>query len=698
MHRTGQFPQTLFREPGHRHEWGAARTASRSRPGEAVASPRAVAAEPLAWSSLRAVSARVVKNGDLPVLLDELVAAAIDVARADAAFVLLADGGGREPWIAAQRGLSASIELMLTSFGATGSLLLRSGVRPIRLDAGLDPADADFLSFSFRDAGFGEIHPLPLVSRDGAVLGTFAVLSRSAGVISERAAGPLDLLARQAADAIDRNRYYVELVRERARLRAIVDNVAEAIVVLDSDRRIRSANPAVIAMFGYAPDELVGRPVSALIPPAGEEGGAPQLGPPAREVDMLRGSDPLECRAVRRDGRSIMIEATVSEVEPGRLFTLLMRDVTERRAADARLRQADRLTSLGTLAAGLGHDMNNVLFPLRAHLNAITACAERSGDAESSGHVAEVLQGVQYLQQLADGLHYLVNDAGDGSVDPEGTRLAHWWAGTGPLLSRALPPLCEVEADVPASLPPVRLSAHALTQAVLNLFVNSSEAIAARPDHAQGRMRVTARASAEGGEVRLSISDNGTGMPEAVRARALDMFFTTKTRGLGTGLGLALVSRVARAAGGRVSIESKPGHGTTIHLDLPVVPGAADAGDRVRVTVSMSDGRRADLFSALLRARGFREVSLDAPDAADAWIIEPGAASPSHARRWLSAIPGRAVYVMGECGAADLDAWDRLGAVQVGETGDFDALLAGVDRVCELLDRRNEDVAVRIGG
>ena len=112
----------------------------------------------------------------------------------------------------------------------------------------------------------------------------------------------------------------------------------------------------------------------------------------------------VEVFARRKDGTTVPIELSVSEIEPRRMFTGVMRDITERRANEARLRQSDRLASLGALAAGLGHDMNNVLFPVRAHLNALAADAAEPGAATRRDHVAQIARGIEYLQKQRESL------------------------------------------------------------------------------------------------------------------------------------------------------------------------------------------------------------------------------------------------------------------------------------------------------
>ena len=130
------------------------------------------------------------------------------------------------------------------------------------------------------------------------------------------------------------------------------------------------------------------------------------------------------------------MDLAVSEVEHLKLFVGFVRDITDRRQAEDKLRQADRLASIGSLAAGLGHDMNNVLLPMRGHLDALEAAAL---GARPTTHVEAIRSSTQYLQQLTDGLQLLALDPLDEDASGSVTDVAEWWDQVGALLQRSLP-------------------------------------------------------------------------------------------------------------------------------------------------------------------------------------------------------------------------------------------------------------------
>jgi PAS domain S-box-containing protein len=225
-----------------------------------------------------------------------------------------------------------------------------------------------------------------------------------------------------------------------------------------------------------------------------------------------------------------------------------------------RLRLAERLASLGTLSAGLGHDMGNLLLPVHVRLECLSGPEVPARFRED---VEAIKTSVDYLQRLASGLRMLALDparrhAGDA------TELAAWWEDAGPVLKNALPRGIRLQLELAEGEHWAAMPRAALTQAIFNLVQNAGEAM-----QAAGSGTVTVWGRSEPGGVSVGVSDDGPGMPEDVKRRCMEPFFTTKTRGISTGLGLALVYGLVQDAGGSVHIESQAGKGTTFTLRLP---------------------------------------------------------------------------------------------------------------------------------
>jgi PAS domain S-box-containing protein len=471
---------------------------------------------------------------------------------------------------------------------------------------------------------------------------------------------------------------------------------------------IQSASESVEKVFGWTPHELFGRNVKVLIP-------EPKRSALDHYLDRYRRGDPKNVlqktrrfEAVRKDGKLIPIELSMSRAElpahTAPFFIGIVRDVSDDidiaadspaersrlhqvitdqtkalATANLRLQLSDRLASLGTLAAGLGHDMNNVLLPVRARLDAL----EHTGlTSSASTHLTAVRRSIGYLQHLSDGLHFLAIDPDGPGVAAEGegsTELHYWWGQVGMLLRKAIPPTVKLAIDIPTNLPPVKIAPHWLTQAMLNLIVNAGEAIPR--GHRQSRIRIWAMMSSHGDTVRLGVTDNGRGMTRAIQRRALDLFFTTKPRSMGTGLGLPLVQKVAMRAGGEIEIKSEPEKGTTVVLVLPAFrPATKKAATRKSpqrsAALSVRDQRTAELITHVLVKAGLTLTAGGSrgPMSADFWVTDPTPSALASATKWRKGHPDRVAIVLGKPPSRVRSKWVGLGALVIESPDDFEAI------------------------
>jgi len=360
-----------------------------------------------------------------------------------------------------------------------------------------------------------------------------------------------------------------------------------------------------------------------------------------------------------------------------RLEVLVEETTAELENSHKRLHIADRLAAIGTLTAGLGHDMNNVLFPVRCRLDALQW--ERV-PADLRDTLRAVSHAVDYLQQLTDGLRLLALDPEDAQASAQLTGLAEWWPQVSPLLIKSLPKNVELVSELPARLPPVRMAPHALTQALLNLVINAGEAL---PDG--GSIRVWARVSQDERWVRVGVSDEGVGMTEDVRRQAFDPFFTTKKRSLSTGLGLSLVHSVVTGSQGTVDVTSTPGAGTTIVLSLPAAwsdapspaPDAEDRDeDRGEATVSIADPNTGAWIVGMLRSAGYRvdRPASEGPGAGVLWVTEASPQRLDAARRFLDGRTDRRILVLGPAP----ESWRRPEVIVAESAGTLDELRTAI--------------------
>lgn len=355
------------------------------------------------------------------------------------------------------------------------------------------------------------------------------------------------------------------------------------------------------------------------------------------------------------------------------------RDEEELKESQARLRAADRLASIGTLTAGLGHDMNNVLFPLRCRLETL--------DVEKvPTHIAEVLRAtrdtINYIQQLSDGLRLLAADPDHSDATSSATNVNQWWSQVSSLIRDALPRNIKLISEIEENLPPVAVASHRLTQAVLNLAVNAAEAT-----EDDSPVEVWARQLPNGSHVEIGVTDHGVGMTSDVRTRALDPFFTTKTRALSTGLGLSLVHGVVKACGGSLDIKSTPGVGTTVVLRIPrQFRGQTEPSRPRQAVVSLSDSRTAGWVRSVLKIEGYNVLQASnggIPDS-DLWVTDASDRNLEIARRYVDRAPRPQVIVFGDA-TAD---WSQLGAMVVRSSGE----LANIKSAVRLAQQRADEL------
>ncbi len=279
------------------------------------------------------------------------------------------------------------------------------------------------------------------------------------------------------------------------------------------------------------------------------------------------------------------------------------------------LRLSERMASIGTLCAGLGHDMGNLLLPLSVWLDTMSS-SELPEDTQEG--VATLRTCIQYLRKLASGLRLVSLDPTLPVQDSQ-TMIDRWTEEVAPILRNALPRGIVLQTEILGPLPAVRIAPHLLAQAVFNLVQNAGEALRG---HDGGVVLVRAESTADGAGVRFSITDNGPGMSAQVRAQCLNPFFTTKTRGISTGLGLSLVHGIVKSVGAELEVESEAGRGTTFSFTLSAATLRQDTP--IPAVINVIDARTRAVASEILSTVGFQIVEAAPlnPTIPAIWVID----------------------------------------------------------------------------
>jgi PAS domain S-box-containing protein len=336
----------------------------------------------------------------------------------------------------------------------------------------------------------------------------------------------------------------------------------------DGAFRYDEANPALLEMYGKSRDGVIGHRIDELFAPET----AAELTEHLRAC--LRAGEPY--RYERRNGESV-VEAVATPVPAergiGRRLVVSARDITMQRNLEQQLRQSQKMEAVGQLTGGLAHDFNNMLTGISGSLELLEKRVKERRFAEVDRYLYAAKGAATRAAALT---HRLLAFSRRQTLDPKQTDVNSLVAGMEDLIRRTIGPGIAFEFVAAIGLWKTLADPHQLENALLNLCINARDAM---PDG--GRLTVETgnrwidersargRDLAAGQYVSLCVSDNGTGMPPDVAARAFDPFFTTKPLGEGTGLGLSMVYGFARQSGGQTRIYSEVGKGTMVCLYLP---------------------------------------------------------------------------------------------------------------------------------
>jgi PAS domain S-box-containing protein len=399
-----------------------------------------------------------------------------------------------------------------------------------------------------------------------------------------------------------------ERERTQENMRDVLDMAPDSIFGVARDGTIVMANEQAVRTFGCPAGDLVGRPVFTLVP-------AERRGDLAADTDKYFADE--RCRAhwhtttpsaLRFDGSTFPAEIRMSKLptDDGTMIVVSVRDVTERAAVEAererlrdaaeqerlqrRLRQSQRLESLGQLVGGVAHDFNNLLGVISGYADFTAEQLKplAAGDDRLAPIVNDVEQVQAAAQQAIRVTRQLLTFAKGEQGHPEVLHLSEVVEGAGQLLRRSLGDRIELVVAAGAGLWPVEADRGQLDQIVVNLAMNARDAM---PDG--GRLTIsTTNAEVDAGYAgqrpglnpgrycQVAVADTGTGMDQATIERVFEPFFSTKPRGRGTGLGLATVYGIVSGLGGTIDIYSEPGFGTTMNVLLPAAAQAVPAVPR----------------------------------------------------------------------------------------------------------------------
>jgi len=399
--------------------------------------------------------------------------------------------------------------------------------------------------------------------------------------ISHRTDGEITGVAFSGLDVTARKQTERALAHREAQLAGIIDSAMDAIITVDAEQRVVLFNRAAEQVFGCVAADAFGQTLDRFIPPEVQvphRRHIPAFGHTGVTRRSMHAPDVPE--AMRADGTRFPIEASISQITVGgeTFYTVILRDMSQRRELEAQLLHAQKMESVGRLAGGVAHDFNNLLTVIGGVTDMVRE--ELPTDHPAQADLIEVSTAAERAAALT---RQLLAFARRQILAPRVLDINALVQETAPLLHRLLGADIEVLLDLLPGPIPVRADPNQLQQVLVNLAVNARDAM---PEG--GLLRISTRlttlsalvqgaATTSSAAVSIIVQDTGVGIPPEVLPRIFEPFFTTKGVGRGTGLGLATSYGIITQHGGQIAVHSRVGEGSAFTVALPTVDAIPEA-------------------------------------------------------------------------------------------------------------------------
>lgn len=442
---------------------------------------------------------------------------------------------------------------------------------------------------------------------------------------------------------IEERRRTVEELRESEQMaRDVIANAFEAFIQTDDASHVIEWNPQAEAIFGWSRQQALGQHLPTLLLSEALQPHCQALKERLlRNEAQAAAGERFEVMAKREDGSTIRIEASMNALRRrgSYVFNVFVRDLTQRIVAEEQLRQAQKMEALGQLTGGIAHDFNNVLTVISGTIEIL---AEEVSAKPEAAAVARLIS--EAADRGAELTSHLLAFARKQPLQPREIDVNRLIVEAARLFRPTLGAQIEIESMLTDSVWPALVDPGQLSSALLNLAINARDAMPGGGKLTLETRNVTFDADnaaaigdvQPGNYVMIAVSDTGTGIPEAIRDKVFDPFFSTKQVGKGTGLGLSMVYGFVKQSGGHIKVYSEEGHGTTFRLYLPQADAPAEPiadepsasgierGDETILVVEDDPLVRA-YVNTQLQSLGYRTLS--AANGAEALaIIDSGAA------------------------------------------------------------------------
>ena len=443
------------------------------------------------------------------------------------------------------------------------------------------------------------------------------------------AAGDIIGSSRIAHDITEAKRTRTALTREIEERQRVFETSQDLILVTDTVGNFVQVSPSVAQILGYAPEEMIGHSAVDFIHPDDLESTRHEMRSARRGLQVRN----FEARYPHKEGHVITLNWMGSWSEAVQRHFFIGRDLTEKRAAEAQMRQVQKMDAIGQLTGGVAHDFNNILTVITGTIGIL---GEAVADRPELVSIAKLIDDA--AERGAQLTKHLLAFARKQPLQPVEIEINSLVLQAAKLLHPTLGEQIEISPRLTPDAWPALVDPNQLTTAVLNLALNARDAmpgggklvlesanVRLDQDYAGMNSEVT-----PGDYVMIAVSDTGTGIPATLLEKVFDPFFTTKEVGKGTGLGLSMVFGFVKQSGGHVKIYSEEGHGTTVRIYLPRSTGQGQAAAELLASAQMAGGSETVLVvedDALVRQYVVAQVAslgyttLEAPNAAEALKI-----------------------------------------------------------------------------
>ena len=435
-----------------------------------------------------------------------------------------------------------------------------------------------------------------------------------------------------ARDLTETKRAQSELIRESEERQRIFETSRDLILVTDPIGTFVQVSPSSTAIVGYRPEEMIGRSAVDLIHPDDLSATRDEM----RAARRGKQKRAFEARYVHKDGHDVLLSWTGTWSQPVRRHFFIGRDVTEQRAAEAQLRQVQKMDAVGHLTGGVAHDFNNILTVITGTIGILQ---EAVADRPELVSIARLIDDA--AERGAQLTRHLLAFARKQPLQPREIDVNALVLEAAKLLRPTLGEQIEIQSELAAETWPAMVDPNQLTTAVINLSLNARDAMAEG-----GKLTLETRnvyldetyagmhsEVAAGHYIMVAVSDTGSGITPENLEKVFEPFFTTKEIGKGTGLGLSMVFGFIKQSGGHVKINSEVGHGTSVKMYLPRATGLGEEESDAPAAPVLEGGNETVLIVeddamvrryVLTQVRSLGYEALEAANAAEALAIIDG--------------------------------------------------------------------------